>query len=405
MYLRRRVLALLALGAGLAAAAGAVTAPGSARRAAAPAPAPRAVGAPRAVRRAPAAPAAAAPATPAPALSVSELAGERIIDTYSGLTPPASLLRAIRAGQVAGVLLFGDNVSSIAQIHGVIARLQAAAAAGPFHAPLLILTDQEGGQVRRLPGAPALSEKAVGEQPNPVGAAAHAGHGAAHTLRAAGVNVNLAPVLDVFRTPGNFIDEFGRSYSSSAAVVARLGQAFIATQQRDGVAATAKHFPGLGAAPAGANTDERPVTLGLSLRALRTVDEAPYRSAVSAGVRLVMLSWAVYPALDAARPAGLSARVIGGELRGRLHFRGVTISDALGAGALSAYGSLGARGVLAAGAGVDLLLCTAITGSNQPADGTAVFRALHAAIGSGRLSRSAAARSAARVLALRSALG
>ncbi len=219
------------------------------------------------------------------------------------------------------------------------------------------------------------------------------------------MNVNLAPVLDVFRTPGNFIDEFGRSYGSSASAVAPIGQAFITAQQKDGVAATAKHFPGLGAAARSQNTDLVPVTLHLSLHTLRTVDELPYRSALSAGVRLVMVSWAVYPALDSTRPAGLSRRVIAGELRGHLGFHGVTISDALGAGALGAYGSLGQRGVLAAGAGADLLLCTAISGSNQPADGSAVFAALESAISSGQLSRSRAAQSAARVLALRAALG
>jgi beta-N-acetylhexosaminidase len=173
------------------------------------------------------------------------------------------------------------------------------------------------------------------------------------------MNVNLAPVLDVYDTSGNFIDRYGRSYSSDPHAIATLGTDFLTAQQRAGPAATAKHFPGLGAAARNENTDTGPVTLTVSLSALRGRDELPYSAAIAAGVKLVMLSWAVYPALDAARPAGLSPTVVGSELRGRLHFRGVTITDALEAKALQAYGTSAERAVLAAQAGMDLILCAA----------------------------------------------
>jgi beta-N-acetylhexosaminidase len=146
------------------------------------------------------------------------------------------------------------------------------------------------------------------------------------------------------------------------------------------------------------NTDRRPVTLGVSLATLRAVDELPYRAAISAGVRLVMVSWATYPALDPARPAGLSARVIRGELRGRLGFTGVTISDSLDSRSLRRYGSVGNRATLAARAGIDLILCT---GSD---DEGAVVNALAAAQARGEISDLAAAAAAGRVLALRSSL-
>src|SRR5947208_2918205 len=84
-------------------------------------------------------------------------------------------------------------------------------------------------------------------------------------------------------------------------------------KQRPGVAATAKHFPGLGAAATNQDTDSRPVTLNVPRHQLRTVDERPYRSAIPAGVKLVMVSWARYPALDKRRPAGLSRTVVQGE--------------------------------------------------------------------------------------------
>jgi beta-N-acetylhexosaminidase len=255
-----------------------------------------------------------------------------------------------------------------------------------------------------LSGAPELSERASGEGSDPVQLAAEAGAGAAQNLAGVGANVNLSPVLDVLRGQDDFIDQFHRSYGSDPAQDGQLGAAFIAAQQRLGVAATAKHFPGLGAARRGQDTDSRAVTLDVPLDELRSVDEAPYRSALAAGVKLVMTSWAIYPALDPDRPAGLSAPVIGGELRGRLGYRGVTISDTLSAAALASYGTLAQRGVLAARAGADLLICSAINGDDDPSDGLSVLRAISSAIARGKLSRAGAEEAAARVLALRRSL-
>ncbi|WP_249012071.1 glycoside hydrolase family 3 N-terminal domain-containing protein [Conexibacter sp. DBS9H8] len=337
--------------------------------------------------------------TPAAALAI---AGQHVIDAYAGPNPPPSLIAAIRAGQTAGVILFSPNVADPAALHRAVAAMQAAASASPEHRPLLILTDQEGGLVRRLPGAPALSEQAIGARPDRLALAAQAGAGAAATLRRAGVNVNLAPVLDVYRSPGNFIDQYGRSYSQNPAVVSRLGAQFIHAQQADRIAATAKHFPGLGSATRAQDTDTVPVRLDVPLSELRTVDEAPYVAAIRAGVRLVMVSWAVYPALDPARPAGLSSRVIGGELRGRLHFRGVTITDAIEAGALRGYGGVGARSVLATAAGADLILaCAPTPPANTPAIGHAAVSAIAAALLEHHLNLTALEDSGARVSALR----
>lgn len=338
-------------------------------------------------------------------LSLDQLAGQRVIYAYSGLMPPASLLRVIRAGEAAGVILFAPNVTSIAQLRAVVDELQGANARSPVRAPLLILTDQEGGNVRRLPGAPELSEREIGQSADGASLAGQAGTGAARDLLAAGVNVNLSPVLDVMRAPGGFIDEFHRSYGSDPQAVGRLGSAFITASQRLGVVAAAKHFPGLGAARLGQDTDSRPVMLRLPLATLRGVDEAPYRRAIAAGVKLVMISWAMYPALAPGVPAGLSARVIEGELRGRLGYRGVTISDTLSAAALATYGSLPQRAVLAARAGADVMICSAINGDDDPSDGLAVMRALARAIARGQLSRAAAESAAARVLGLRTSLG
>jgi beta-N-acetylhexosaminidase len=350
-----------------------------------------------------ASPSPAKPTAPAlPPLSPAQLAGQRVIYSYGGLTPPGQLLRWIRAGKVAGVIFFGGNISSPSQLAGVVAELDRANASPrnpSHHYPLLLMTDQEGGMVRRLPGAPELSEKEIGEALHPVAAAKDAGRGAGRNLASIGLNVNLAPVLDVYRTPGDFDDQFGRSYSASGRQVSRLGASFIAAQQATGVAATAKHFPGLGAADASQNTDERPVTLDVPLRVLRGTDEHPFKAAIQAGVKLVMVSWAVYPALDPRAPAGLSAKVVG-ELRQRLGFTGVTITDALEAGALQAYGTTRRRATLAAGAGMDLILCSA----QQAAQGNQAQVALSEAYQQGKLNQAAFRAAVQRVLALRSSL-
>lgn len=300
----------------------------------------------------------------AAAMSPRQLAGQRVIYAYSGVTLPASLLSLVRAGDVGGVIFFGYNYQSPGQFAAAIGRLEAAnrAATNPARAyPLLLMTDQEGGYVNRLPGAPYHSEKWIGSRPTAGGRAHQAGQagaGAAATLLSFGLNVDLAPVIDVYRAAGDFDDQYQRSYSTSPHVVSNLGADFISAEQSAGVAAAAKHFPGLGAATASQNTDERPVMINLSKATLESTDEHPYQAAIAANVDLVMVSWAVYPSLGSTAPAGMSPAIIQGELRARLHFQGVTITDAIGAGALASYGSNQNRALRAAEAGMQLILAS-----------------------------------------------
>jgi beta-N-acetylhexosaminidase len=335
-------------------------------------------------------------------LTATQRAGQRVIFSYPGPTPPAALFDMISAGTVGGVIFFGENITGLDQISGVVADLKAANAGSPVSAPLLLMTDQEGGLIRRIkPGEPTLSEKKIGASADPTGAARDAGVGAAQTLAGVGMNVNLAPVLDVFRVPGNFDDQFQRSYSSDPNVCAACGAAFITAQQGLGIAATAKHFPGLGAATSSQNTDLTTVTLTQSVEEIRGVDELPFGAAIAAGVDMVMTSWAVYPALDPQYPAGLSTTIVQGELRDRLGFRGVTITDALEAGSLDPFGDTGTRALLAAQAGMDLLLCSA----RDMAQGEAAVQALAAALDDHQLNPGHAQQTLRRVLDLRTKLG
>jgi beta-N-acetylhexosaminidase len=214
------------------------------------------------------------------------------------------------------------------------------------------------------------------------------------------MNTNLAPVLGVYRQPGDFLDQYQRSFGTDAEQVGKLGAAFIQGSQSHGVSATAKHFPGLGAAGAQESTDLRPVTLHVPAHTLRTVDERPYRDAIAGGVGLVMSSWAVYPSLDD-MPAGLSPAIVRGELRDRLDYRGVTMTDALEAGALDSFVDAAHRGVLAAKAGEDLILCSA----RDVSQGESVRDALAAALKGGELPRDDFTAAVQRTDELRARLG
>ncbi|GAA3223838.1 hypothetical protein GCM10010468_50590 [Actinocorallia longicatena] len=340
-----------------------------------------------------------APVAPLPRLTLRQLAGQRVIYSYKGATPPASLLEAIRRGEAAGVIFFAGNVRSRAKLRAAVAKIKKANSESPVKAPLLLMTDQEGGPVRRLPGAPFQSARQMGASANPAATAAKAGRDTAANLRGVGLNVNLAPVLDVYRKKGDFADRFGRSFSKDPKKVAALASAFLKAQQKGGVAATVKHFPGLGPAPTKANTDLRKVVLKTPAAVLRSVDESPYGPAIAAGAPMVMLSWAVYPALDKTRPAGLSQKIISGELRGRVGFKGVTITDALEAGALKKFGSVATRGLLAAGAGMDLLLFSA----QNPAAGLSGVTVLAKALQEGKLDKKRTESAVRRILTVRRA--
>jgi beta-N-acetylhexosaminidase len=296
-----------------------------------------------------------APEPPRPTLAEklapSELAGERVVVSIdgTGLTPP--LRRAIHEGKVAGVVLFEADFPSRAAGRELIDAVQAIPRPpATRRLPLLVMTDQEGGQVKRVDGPPDASAARMGAE-GPA-AARRQGRATGADLESLGVNVDLAPVLDVGR-PGGVIADTERSFGSTAAAVARTAVPFAEGLQAGGVAATAKHFPGLGTATE--NTDFEAQDLTLPKAEIRAVDEAPYRAYIAAGGKLVMLSTAIYPALSP-RPAAFSHRIATVELRERLGFRGVTITDSLGGAAVAEFGGQLEAAVDGAAAGDDLLL-------------------------------------------------
>lgn len=330
----------------------------------------------------------------APSLTAAQLAGQRVVFAYPGPRPPRALIRRVKRGEAAGVVLFSRNLASTRALRRTLRRLQRAAGRSPVALPLLVMVDQEGGLVKRLPGGPDRSATEVGATGSRR-AAFRDGRSAGWALRAAGANVDLAPVADVCRVEGA-LDRERRCYARRPAKVVRLAGAFAAGLRSRGVAATLKHFPGFGAARV--NTDLAPVVIRTPRRRLRRIDERPFASLASrAG--LVMLSTAAYPALDRL-PAVFSRAVATGELRGRLRFAGVSVSDALDTPAVARFGGPGRLALRAARAGTDIVLFGRGYGAGATAANTLASR-----LRAGRLRRRAFLRSVKRVMALRASLG
>jgi beta-N-acetylhexosaminidase len=320
-----------------------------------------------------------------------ELVGARIAARMDGAAPSEGLLGQARRGEIGAVIVFPNGASGSSVAAG-INRLQASAQAGG-QSPLIVATDQEGGIVKRFPGAPPSRSASVmgagsASQARAEGSATGAG------LSAIGINADFAPVMDVASVPGAFIGT--RSFGGDPSLVASRATAFATGLQDAGVAATAKHFPGLGSATV--NTDLKPSVVSASASSLRA-QLKPFQRAIDAGIRMVMVGSAIYPAYDANTPAVMSKTVVDGTLRGELGFGGVVVTDDLQAPAISSVRSPGQAAVAAAGAGADLLLFAQTAAGSQ-----AAFDAMLAAARSGQLDRGRLEESYNRIDGLRSAL-
>jgi beta-N-acetylhexosaminidase len=321
-----------------------------------------------------------------PKLLVGQMLIVRMEDSATG-----ELLQRAASGEIGGVIMFPSDGADPERLGDEVRKVRRASVHGEGE-PALVAIDQEGGDVERLPGLPPdRSPPALAL--DGVRAAAAEGRATGAALRDLGIDVDLAPVLDVPADDGAFIAS--RAFSADPAEVATLGTAFGLGLQDEGVAATAKHFPGLGLASE--NTDLTPSSIDASRAELEPGLE-PFLAAIDAGVDLVMVSNATYPALDPDHPASQSRRIVDGLLRGRLGYDGVVITDDIGAGALTGAGiDEGAAAVGAAKAGADLIL-TALT------DGATAYEALRAAVHDGALSRARLVESCARTFALRQRL-
>ena len=287
------------------------------------------------------------------AMTEAQRVGQLLMVDNPSTSVSSTTVQDITALHVGGVILDGNSYLSISETRSLTDQLQASAGS----AGLLISTDQEGGQVRRLRGA-GFSDipSAVvqgGMAPSALTADATTWAGQLH---AAGVNVDLAPVMDTVpaNSPGNPpIGDLDREYGNDPATVSSHGVAVLKGLAAAGVAATVKHFPGLGRVTG--NTD---TTSGVTDDVTTRLDPylTPFADAIDANVPLVMMSTAIYARIDPSRPAAFSSTVIGGLLRGQLGFKGIVISDDLGAAAQVAGYSVADRAVDFVDAGGDIVL-------------------------------------------------
>jgi beta-N-acetylhexosaminidase len=326
-------------------------------------------------------------------LSVSELAGQRLVAGFPGRSIPDKVRRMVGEGKLAGVILFDENLGGKRHARRLIHKLQAIKRPQGLRSPLLVMIDQEGGLVKRLPGPPNASAEEMGRRGKRYSRRQGAKTG--RNLDGVGVNVNLAPVLDVGR-PGGAISSEDRSFGSKPGRVSRTAVPFAVAMQKEGVAATGKHFPGLGAAKQ--NTDVAVQKIRLSRSKLRRIDEKPYGPFTARHGKLVMLSMAIYTHFSH-RPAALTKSIATRELRARVGFGGVSITDALETASTADLGGPAKVGVDAAKAGADLLLFTS--------DGAAskAGHALRERLRKGALDRQEFEDSVNRVLRLRADLG
>jgi beta-N-acetylhexosaminidase len=291
---------------------------------------------------------------------------------------------ALRERRAAGAILFRDNVADPTQLRTLTRALRRAGGRP------IVAVDQEGGEIRIVPWAPPAAAAPEQEAAGSVRADAEA---AAAALRGLGITVSLAPVGDVPSVSGAALG--GRAFATEPDAVGEAMAAAVQGWRAGGVAATAKHFPGLGGAAV--NTDDGPATIERSRAELEATDLPPFTAAIEAGVPLVMVGHARYPALDPDNIASQSRPIIEQLLRERMRFRGVVVTDSMEAQASLATGTIASVSERAVRAGADLLLLTG-RGSYAP-----VYQHLLSLARTTPAFRARVRESAARVLALKRA--
>lgn len=312
-----------------------------------------------------------------------------LLAAFPGPVPPEWALGLVSDG-LAGYTLFGFNIISPSQLSSLCRSLRAA------RADLVIAIDEEGGDVTRLAhrtGSPYPGNAALGVVDDPaLTRSVYRAIGA--DLGSVGVNLNLAPTVDVNTATDNPIIGT-RAFSDDPATVAAHASAAVAGLQEAGIAACAKHYPGHGATTVDSHLT-LPV-LAASLATLRTRDLPPFAAAVEAGTQAIMTAHIQVPDLTGPDPATLSQAALD-LLRTDYGFTGVVITDALEmAGAAEAAGGIAAAAVRALRAGADLLCLGADIDAPLVAE---VVAAITGAIATGALPLARLEQAAARTAAL-----
>jgi beta-N-acetylhexosaminidase len=260
----------------------------------------------------------------------------------------------IRQYCLGGVILFRRNIKDPVQLTTLCNDLQNAAM-GYHGIPLFLAVDQEGGRVARLKEPFTLfpGNAAIGVHERAVEKALEFAHVTAREMRLVGLNMNLAPVVDVPRgEPEKHLE--GRTFGQDPERVALLGGTVVKGLQEKGIMAVAKHFPGLG--KASLDPHHHLPTIEVDAAEMEEINLPPFKAAIAQGVSGIMTSHAIYPFLDEVLPATLSPAILTGLLRERLGFDGLILSDDLEMGAIAKGWGVAEGTAAAFEAGADILL-------------------------------------------------
>jgi len=279
--------------------------------------------------------------------------GQLLFAGFQGTELPRELAELLAAGRIGGVILFARNIVEPRQV----AELCHEASQLTGDMPAWVSVDQEGGRVARLK-APFTEwpPMATLGRSGDLQLAERFARALAAELRAVGITLDFAPVLDISTNPRNPVIG-DRALAERAEDVARLGSAIVKTLQAEGVAACGKHFPGHGDTSTDSHL-ELPLVEHPPER-LREVEFEPFRAAIAAGVATIMTAHVLVPALDEKRPATLSKKIVEELLRRELNYQGVILSDDLEMKALANDYQVPESAVLAIEAGCDgILICS-----------------------------------------------
>ena len=269
---------------------------------------------------------------------------------FDGVSLPAELAGYLERG-LAGVVLYKRNFDNVAHLRNLTMEIRRVASR-----PVLIGIDQEGGTRFALeepftswPSAAELGR--VGD----IGLTEQVARAMAVELRAAGCNLNFAPMLDLNANPESPVTK-DRSFGADAKLVAKMGVAFDRGLRAGRALSCAKHFPGHGDTLVDPHHD-LPVFAG-TMERLESAELVPFNAAVAAGVPLIMTAHILLPQIDPERPASLSRKILDGILRRRMGFNGLILADDLGMGAIAKRYAPGEAAVQTLRAGTDMaMLC------------------------------------------------
>ncbi len=330
-------------------------------------------------------------------MSLDQKLGQMMIVQFVGPAYSLELSTMVKQYNAGAVLVFAANQNIISkdQLKGLIGQMQKDS---PI--PLAVAIDQEGGYVDRLAALdgtrPAESEIGATGDPN---VARKAGLQDAQDLSYYGINLNLAPVVDVTSVYNSQLDH--RTYGSSADLVTKMASAYMSGLQQSGkVIGTLKHFPGLGDVATDPHVGVPQLTRSQS--DLEQIDWAPYRNLIQQGntVHAIMVTHEIVEALDTTKPSSLSYKVVTGILRNEMGFKGVIMTDSLTMESIAAYYDEAQAAALSVEAGCDLLM-----GASTPSDLAAMIQGIKQAISDGQISQQRIDDSVHRILLMKYAMG